>query len=762
VIGRKLALSPSERVGFWVRLARFALSVGVPSAPLWILYAVVWVVTAARIPGAATRTVISGVFMGVCGFALTPVAALGIRYFHYRLRLGATRYALSALWALGVAAIWSYALHWILGLAGVPAVSGAVYLLSRAWVSVALAALIFYISYAVRRLLSPRIWPGRRSAGGTAAFRAYPKALSVLDPYDVLGLLATYDGLKEEQRDSGGQVLGLLEQHLLISSDPRFYLPMPLSIAVGFLKREMETRGRAGLWWGTLRVPKLDSFPAQMVVEPAVLHAAGVFAAEYVQYHAQGDIALELRYREAPKPCIEIVANSQGGDLWFVVEENSAAQQAKSLLIDTLQRFASRGVQFDSGQDAGGNLVFRVYVRLNDLSAPEWGDIEGRLGPEAQLLATCALSEGSNRVYASGKRIHKVQLLDRLSPKPLTLAEEWQILKRLEGVRGVPQAASYTEHANFAILSYDRIEGTPIAEFLAENDFGRRAWFRCLSELSSLLNRIHKRGVIHRDLRPDNVLVRTDGTIGLIDFDQAVAGAQDTEQVDIRGAKRGVVPPCISLPEFIEALGLTSEYDEVMEQLHRAWRIASRSDASSPGRNLAYYDWLFGHTELPGERDWFSRWDLIYTGLQGTLRGARVLDLGCNLGLVATHCMLCGAQRVTAVDVYEDILDAARMVADAAGVEVDFVKGDLNSSDFVERLLGQEYDVILALSVTHWIKNRDQAARILAAAPILIFEGHSPASEEADNLRELGFAAVELLGYSERLRAMFRASRGAG
>jgi len=763
MVGRRLRLSPWERVRFSLRLTRFALSVAIPSAPLWLVYGIAGLTAAARMVGVPTGAVTTAVMLAACGFLVTPAAALGMRYFHFRLRLGSSRHALAALWVLSVATGWWYGVHWVLSLVGLPQAGDPDNTLLRAWVSIPLAALIFYVSYAARRLLSPRLrlnWMGR----GSVAFRVYPKALNMRDPSDVLGIVEGLDGVKDaysNSTQSGTQALNMLKHHLMVSSDPRYDLPMPLRTAIEFLRQEIETRCDAGTWAGTMQIEKLDSFPSHLVVEPAVLHAAGVFAAEYAQYHSQGDIALRIRYGESPKPCIEIRTNSRGGDLWFVVAESSAAHSAKNILVATLNKFASRGVLFDSGQDAAGNLVFRVYVRLGDSTKANWEDIERRLGDEMKLLAISPMSEGSNRVYASGDRIHKVQLIQRVSPKPLTLAEERNVLKRLEGVQGVPQAASYTEYANFAVLSYDRIEGEPIAAYLAKNGFERKVWFRCLSELSSLLDRIHKKGVIHRDLRPDNVLVGQDGTIALIDFDQAVASAHDTQRVDIHGAQRGIVPPCIPLPQLIDMLGLSNEYYGVVKQLERAWRVASRSDASSPGRNIAYYRWLFGHTELPGERDWFSRWDLIYSALRGVLPGARVLDLGCNLGLVATHCMLCGAKQVTGVDVYDDILDAARTVANAAGVKIDFVKGDLNSPDFVDWLLEQEYDVVLALSVAHWIENRDQAARILNSAPTLLFEGHAPASEEAAHLRGLGFAKVELVGYSERLRAMYHASRDA-
>ncbi len=763
-MGRMLALSPSERVRASLRLSRFALAVAIPSIPLWIAYAIAWGAIASRTPGGTAQAILSALVLAICGILFTQVAAMGMRYFHWRLRLGPGRHVLAILWALAAAVAWWYGVRWILNLVGVSPPIEAESALAQAWLNIPLAVSIFYVSYAARRIVSPRLRLDWMPRGSTAAFRAYPKALAVRDPDDASEVMGGLNALKEaygESHQSGTQALNLLEHHLALSSDPRYNLPMPLPLAVEFLRREMKVRLDTGTWSGTMQIDEPDSFPSDLVVEPAVLHAAGIFAAEYVQYHKQGDIAVQVRYEASPSPCVEIGTNTRGGDLWFVVAKSSAAQGAKSLLVDTLNRFASRGVVYESGQDTDGNLVFRIFARSDDAADTNWEDVERWLGAGVQLLATCKLSEGANRVYASGNRILKVQLINRVSPKPLTLAEEHNILQRLEGIEGVPQSSGYTEYRNFAVLSYPRIDGEPIADYLAKRNHQRSAWFRCLSDLSSLLNRIHHRGVIHRDLRPDNVLVREDGRVALIDFDQAIAGAYDAQEVDIQGHQHGVVPPCVPLPQFIDMLDLNVEYAGVVEQLEEAWHMASRSDASSPGRNIAYYRWLFGHVELPGERDWFSRWDLMQSALREVLPGARVLDLGCNLGLVATHCMLHGAQSVTAVDVHDDILDGARMVADAAGVQVDFVKGDLNSSEFVDLLLGREYDVVLALSVAHWIEDRDQAARILRTAPTLLFEGHSPASEEADHLHGLGFTEVQLVGYSERLRALYRASRHA-
>jgi 2-polyprenyl-3-methyl-5-hydroxy-6-metoxy-1,4-benzoquinol methylase len=354
--------------------------------------------------------------------------------------------------------------------------------------------------------------------------------------------------------------------------------------------------------------------------------------------------------------------------------------------------------------------------------------------------------------------IHKVQLIGQYSPKPLILAEEYNVLRRLEGIEGVPHSPYYKEYADCAVLTYNKVHGTPINEYLVHCNFERRVWFRCIAELSALMNSIHKRGVLHRDLRPDNILVQEDGRLCLIDFDQAVAGVYEGQQVDTKGERYGVIPPCVSIVRLIDLLGLRDEYMTVAKELRLAWKIGARSNASSPGRNLAYYRWVFGDVELPGERDWFSRWGIIYRVLRQFLPGARVLDLGCNMGLLASHCMLYGANHVTAIDIHDDILEAGSKLAEAAGVDIEFLKGDLNSPDFISSLLERQYDLVIALSVVHWLKNPDEALRLLAAAPMVLFEGHNPPSIAINLLRGLGFMDVRLIGYSERLRGLYLAS----
>jgi predicted Ser/Thr protein kinase len=548
-----------------------------------------------------------------------------------------------------------------------------------------------------------------------------------------------------------------MKDELCLSQDPRYNFPVPLSVALEFLRQEVGMRNQSNSWSVKLEIESKTSFPAGFVIEPAIVRAVGAFIVEYGLYHGIKNLALNIIFQKSPIPCIELQTNIKRRELWFVLDDQSPAQNAKNHLVEILNHYTAKGTIFTSTQDSQGCLLFQVSVRCVPDTETTWKNVEQTLGQDTRFLAQGAWSESSHRVYRNNDLIHKVQLIGQHNVKPLILAEEYNILRRLEGIEGVPHFPSYKQYADFAVLSYKKVPGMPISEYLANCKFDRKAWFRCIADLSILMHNIHKRGVLHRDLNPENILVQENGRVCLIDFDQAVAGVYGGQQVDTKGKRFGVIPQGVPVGEMIDLLGFRDKYWMVVKELRSAWRIAARSNASSPGRNLAYHRWVFGDVELPGERDWLSRWDIMYKALRQFLPGARVLDLGCNMGLLATHCMLYGAKCVTAVDVHDDILEAGRTLARAAGVNVDFLKGDLDSHDFVNSILCMQYDLVIALSVVHWLEHPDEALRLLAFAPMVLFEGHNPPSVEINLLRGLGFEDVKLIGYSERLRGLYLA-----
>jgi len=77
----------------------------------------------------------------------------------------------------------------------------------------------------------------------------------------------------------------------------------------------------------------------------------------------------------------------------------------------------------------------------------------------------------------------------------------------------------------------ERIEGVPLQEFLRTQRPGLRERLRLFAQLCQAVAHAHSRLVIHRDVKPSNLLVRADGSPVLLDFGiaKAVDAAQATQ-----------------------------------------------------------------------------------------------------------------------------------------------------------------------------------------------------------------------------------------
>jgi predicted methyltransferase len=159
---------------------------------------------------------------------------------------------------------------------------------------------------------------------------------------------------------------------------------------------------------------------------------------------------------------------------------------------------------------------------------------------------------------------------------------------------------------------------------------------------------------------------------------------------------------------------------------------------------------------FPGERPWALRWETISRAV--SFEGKRVIELGCNLGLLSIHARLAGAASVVAVDHNQRVLDAASKAAAVFGAEVIFHRIDFDQDADWEVRLGTG-DLVTALSLTYWLRDKDRIWSYLAQFSEVLFEGHEPAEEIKSRLKAHGFAVVEELGVSERNRIIFHATR---
>ncbi|MFT3953246.1 MAG: protein kinase [Piscinibacter sp.] len=97
-------------------------------------------------------------------------------------------------------------------------------------------------------------------------------------------------------------------------------------------------------------------------------------------------------------------------------------------------------------------------------------------------------------------------------------AREAQALARLDH----PNIARLLDAGVSAVgqpyLVLERIDGSPITRWCDERALGVEARLRLLGEVLAAVSHAHQRLVLHRDLKPDNILVTPEGRVKLLDF----------------------------------------------------------------------------------------------------------------------------------------------------------------------------------------------------------------------------------------------------
>ena len=117
--------------------------------------------------------------------------------------------------------------------------------------------------------------------------------------------------------------------------------------------------------------------------------------------------------------------------------------------------------------------------------------------------------------------------------------QEAETLAQFIGNDNIVRIYSYFEENGTAYFVMDYIEGTSFDEYIKQH--GGKISFedaaRILMPVMDALGNVHSRGVIHRDVTPDNIYITNDGKVKLLDF-----GAGDKSQSLDVVLKHGFAP----------------------------------------------------------------------------------------------------------------------------------------------------------------------------------------------------------------------------
>jgi predicted Ser/Thr protein kinase len=209
----------------------------------------------------------------------------------------------------------------------------------------------------------------------------------------------------------------------------------------------------------------------------------------------------------------------------------------------------------ESSETLDGFLEAPVVVPPEDLAAVAagagWLQPGMRVGP---YEITREIGRGGmGVVYLARDNIGRDVALKALPPEtaadPVTRAR----LKR------EAQAAATIKHPGVAtVFAFDELEGQPfiVSEYvdgrslrdaIAAGPLPKARAVILGIEIADALHAAHAAGVIHRDLKPDNVLLTTSGAVKLVDFGIAHVASDDGTRLTIQGDLLGT--PAYMAPE---------------------------------------------------------------------------------------------------------------------------------------------------------------------------------------------------------------------
>ncbi|MEL6904575.1 MAG: serine/threonine-protein kinase, partial [Planctomycetota bacterium] len=178
----------------------------------------------------------------------------------------------------------------------------------------------------------------------------------------------------------------------------------------------------------------------------------------------------------------------------------------------------------DTSSAAAGELLDEGAAALLSTPAP---DVGARVG--GYELRRVIGEGGMGRVYeAVQERPHRTVALKVLRPGLVTDEAErrfsWEVeaLGRLShpGIAGVLEAGSVelAGGARVPWFAMERVTGKPFLTAADEQGLDRAGRVDLFLEVADAIAHAHQRGVIHRDLKPDNILVDSSGHPHVLDF----------------------------------------------------------------------------------------------------------------------------------------------------------------------------------------------------------------------------------------------------
>ena len=171
---------------------------------------------------------------------------------------------------------------------------------------------------------------------------------------------------------------------------------------------------------------------------------------------------------------------------------------------------------------------------------------------------------GMARVYLASREVDDVPLVVKILRPEITqdqralarFMEEYALVERIQS-RHVAKIYDHGVSADHAYLVMEFFEGGDLHKRLQVGAFSPEEALKLFRELMFALGDIHERGILHRDLKPQNLMFRADGSLAVLDF----GIAKHVDAIDRTGHGEILGTPRYMSPEQVRSLALDLRTD---------------------------------------------------------------------------------------------------------------------------------------------------------------------------------------------------------
>jgi eukaryotic-like serine/threonine-protein kinase len=171
---------------------------------------------------------------------------------------------------------------------------------------------------------------------------------------------------------------------------------------------------------------------------------------------------------------------------------------------------------------------------------------------------------GTARVYLASRESDDEPLVVKILRSEITaentalarFMEEYSLVERIQS-RHVARIHDHGTVDGHTYLVMEFFEGGDLSKRLAEQAVAPEEALRIFRELMFALGDIHEKGVLHRDLKPQNIMFRNDGSLAILDF----GIAKHVDAIDRTGHGEILGTPRYMSPEQVQGRALDLRTD---------------------------------------------------------------------------------------------------------------------------------------------------------------------------------------------------------